>query len=306
MKRVLLILAIPLGVVFAAGLLIAVVWGFIRARDAFSTPRGAVLVYEVDPRFTPGTPSTELIENLLATIDARLNPGWQRRARVRLRDDQRLEIRLYESRPEAVRAIEQVIEALGLLEFRVLANSHDHAELIERAKTSPAADIHGADGRLLAWWVPVRDAESAHLQEDKDIATRLVTDGDRQGIEVLVVKDSCDVTGKYLTEAAMDYRESTPSVDFTFNQQGGELFGELTSANAPDHVTGFKRRLGIILDGHLQTAPTLQSAIYGRGQITGNFTEAEVHDIVDILNAGSLPAPVRKVKERQADNASQE
>ena len=49
-------------------------------------------------------------------------------------------------------------------------------------------------------------------------------------------------------------------------------------------------KLAIVLDDVLQTAPTLQSAITDYGRITGNFTQQEVDEIVDIINAGSLPA----------------
>jgi SecD/SecF fusion protein len=308
MKRILLVLTIPLAVIVAAGLLIAIVWAFVRARDVFvSPPQGAVLIYEVDPESIAGPPSDDLLKRLANAIDRRLNSDGQRRGRVRLRDDRRLEIRLYESRPEAVREAQVVIEALGVIEFRVLANTHDHDELIQRAKADPAASIHGGQGDLLAWWVPVRDTEIIGLETDKDIATRRVTIGDRERMEVLVVKDDFDVTGRFLTsaEAARD-RNNMPCVDFAFNSEGGQRFGALTSANTPDPLTGLKRRLGIILDGTLQSAPSLRSTIYNRGEITGNFTDNDVRNIANVLNAGSLPAPVRRVEEPETDDARQE
>jgi preprotein translocase subunit SecD len=47
--------------------------------------------------------------------------------------------------------------------------------------------------------------------------------------------------------------------------------------------------LGIILDGKLYSAPSIIWTITNNGQITGNFTKEEAADIVDVLNAGSLP-----------------
>jgi preprotein translocase subunit SecD len=62
-------------------------------------------------------------------------------------------------------------------------------------------------------------------------------------------------------------------------------------------ATGFSRKLGIILDGFLVSAPAIRSTISGRGEITGSFSRQEVDDLVDVLNAGSLPAPLVKVGE---------
>ncbi len=53
----------------------------------------------------------------------------------------------------------------------------------------------------------------------------------------------------------------------------------------------FKYRLAIVMDNELQTAPTLQSQITtGKGRISGHFDAKQVKEIVDIINAGSLPA----------------
>ena len=52
--------------------------------------------------------------------------------------------------------------------------------------------------------------------------------------------------------------------------------------------------MGIILDGELYSAPSINSTIFDRGEITGRFTRAEVDDLVKVLNAGSLPAALTK------------
>ena len=52
----------------------------------------------------------------------------------------------------------------------------------------------------------------------------------------------------------------------------------------------FHYKLAIVLDNVLQTAPELQTAIGEQGRITGNFDQQEVNDLVEIINAGSLPA----------------
>src|SRR5680860_1280138 len=49
------------------------------------------------------------------------------------------------------------------------------------------------------------------------------------------------------------------------------------------------RRMAIVLDGNIVTAPTLQSRISDSGQITGIGTLDEASDIAVVLRSGSLP-----------------
>ena len=113
--------------------------------------------------------------------------------------------------------------------------------------------------------------------------------------EVLVLQDNYNVTGDLLDHANGGTDQSgRPDVEFTFNSEGGRLFGMLTGENKPDEVTGFQRKLGIILDGKLFSAPGLKSQIVGNGVIEGDFTKDQVTQQVDVLNAGALPATLNK------------
>ena len=58
------------------------------------------------------------------------------------------------------------------------------------------------------------------------------------------------------------------------------------------------RPFAIILDGKVVSAPTIQSQIFGNGQITGNFSVAETNELALILRAGALPAPLIVMEER--------
>jgi SecD/SecF fusion protein len=67
----------------------------------------------------------------------------------------------------------------------------------------------------------------------------------------------------------------------------------LTGSNLPDKDTDFHRRLGIVLDGQLLSAPRIMSQISDRGQITGRFSEEEIEFLVGILRSGKLPAALQ-------------
>ncbi|MEZ0323262.1 MAG: protein translocase subunit SecD, partial [Hydrogenothermaceae bacterium] len=70
-----------------------------------------------------------------------------------------------------------------------------------------------------------------------------------------------------------------------------DIFGEATAK-----MIG--KRLAIVLDGKVMSAPVIRSRITSAGQITGKFTTEEANDLAVILRAGALPAPVSIVEEK--------
>ena len=102
------------------------------------------------------------------------------------------------------------------------------------------------------------------------------------------------MTGDYIENARV--RPSSglegPYVELTLNSSGSRLFERITGENV-------RRRLAIVLDNRVYSAPVIQERIGGgRAQITGSFDFKEARDLVIILRAGSLPAPVEIVEER--------
>ena len=78
---------------------------------------------------------------------------------------------------------------------------------------------------------------------------------------------------------------------FTFRGKGADNFYDLTNANKG-------RRLAIVLDGVIKSAPNIQEAIRYNGQITGNFTPEEARDLALVLRSGALPVSVKIAQER--------
>jgi preprotein translocase subunit SecD len=77
-----------------------------------------------------------------------------------------------------------------------------------------------------------------------------------------------------------------PEISLVFNDQGKDLFAEITARNVG-------RRVAIFLDGELLSAPVVQTAIKdGRAVITGQFSMEEARELVTRLNAGALPVPI--------------
>jgi preprotein translocase subunit SecD len=102
------------------------------------------------------------------------------------------------------------------------------------------------------------------------------------------------LTGEYLTDARVqiDSQFNEPYVSIDFDKKGARLFERITEANV-------KKRLAIVLDGNIYSAPVIQEKIGGgRARITGNFTTEEARDLAIVLRAGALPAPVQILEER--------
>src|SRR4029078_9972226 len=57
------------------------------------------------------------------------------------------------------------------------------------------------------------------------------------------------------------------------------------------------RRLAIILDGSVASAPTIQSQIGAEGQLPCRFTAQEADELAKILRAGALPATLKYLQE---------
>jgi SecD/SecF fusion protein len=99
------------------------------------------------------------------------------------------------------------------------------------------------------------------------------------------------VTGKYLVNVDAIEQSGKPVVRFVFNQQGGILFGDLTTRNAKED--NFYRYLAIVLDGKIETAPRLNSPIHSEGIIEGVGSKQDVDRYVKILRSGQLPATLK-------------
>ncbi len=232
------------------------------------------------------------LDKLIQAIRLRVDPSNVLELTIRQRGENQIEVIIPEATDEELARIKNKISRAGTLEFRILANRRDHMPLIEQARKMKGLKLEDSDGNLLAWWVPVREGEEERLLRFSDEAEteyRTRTYRGREWTEFLVVKDDFDVHGGYLVRADTSVDESGWKVLFTFNHRGGRLFGALTGNNRPDKTQDFSRHLGIILDRYLQSAPAIKTTIFERGEITGSFTRKEVEDLVDVLNAGSLP-----------------
>ena len=93
-------------------------------------------------------------------------------------------------------------------------------------------------------------------------------------------------------QPTLDRQTNQAVVNFTFDRAGSKKFGRATSDNVG-------RRVAIILDGKIISAPVVQEPILtGQGQISGDFTFQSATDLALLLRSGALPAPLKIIEER--------
>jgi preprotein translocase subunit SecD len=140
------------------------------------------------------------------------------------------------------------------------------------------------------------EALRGNIPEGDIIAYGLHADrstGERSSAPFLL-KNKALMTGASLETAKVQIsnRFGDPTVSLTFNSQGADDFERITGENV-------RKRLAIVLDGVVHSAPVIQERISGgHAQITGTFTMDEARDLAIVLRAGALPAPVNILEER--------
>ncbi len=116
----------------------------------------------------------------------------------------------------------------------------------------------------------------------------------------LFLKRRAVLTGEYLSNADQTWDQQTgrPEVSFEFDHQGAILSERMTREN-------MGRKMAIMLDDKITSAPVIEGVISSRGRITlGSFgdpfqMQQEAKDLVAVLRSGALPAPLRKTFETQ-------
>ncbi len=113
--------------------------------------------------------------------------------------------------------------------------------------------------------------------------------------EEALVSKRIILSGDNLIDAQprMDSQTNQTIVSFSLDRLGAKRFGKATTE-------GVGRRLAIVLDNKIISAPIIQDAIVsGNGQITGGDLDFQsATDLALLLRSGALPAPLNIIEER--------
>ncbi len=203
---------------------------------------------------------------------------------------------------EAIKTLERRVNQLGVAEPVIAAHGNRGDQIlvqlpgvtdIEAAKriiktTAQLAlklvvDVGGTREALLS-------ASGGKVPDGQEV---VAGQGDEPGQPMFyLVQREAVITGRDMknARAGVDPQTNAPDVQFTLNPQGAEKFKRETGKNVG-------RRLAIVLDGSVASAPTIQSQISDQGVITGRFSTQEADELAKVLRAGALPATLKYLQE---------
>lgn len=292
---------------------------------------GTNLIYEIK---APSDGSGKVNAGALSTaLSARLNPSGTNEMSIRPYGESQIEIIVPNVDEFELAEIKRRISQAGALQFRIVANTRDHGNIIELARQQgqsadrlirTSMNVTNSEGKVVGKWYTVsreekmkdgifplmtpvlgdiiRNSQTGQLitnpplnpREDYALEKWLQREN-ISDVDVLMALEQggepyVEVSGDDLSVATveMDSKTGQPAVGFKLTTEGSGKMLRMTVRNQPDG--NFHRRMAIIMDDRVLSAPQLNSTITSSGQITGQFTLAEVEFLVSILRAGRLPA----------------
>ena len=187
---------------------------------------------------------------------------------------------------QAIEIVRRTVDELGTNEPNILKRGNDRI-LVEL----PGLDDPGRIKSLLGKTANLTFQFITQNNEESFGTEKLQFD---DGSEEAFVSKRIILSGDNLVDAkpSMDTQSNETVVNFTLDRVGAKKFGKATS-------TGVGKRLAIILDGKIISAPSVREPIIGgSGQISGDFTFQSATDLALLLRSGALPAPLNIIEER--------
>ena len=199
------------------------------------------------------------VDQALETIRNRIDQYGVSEPTIQRESENRILVQL-----PGVKDPERAIKLIGqtaVLEFKVVDEEHSLEEALE-GRVPPGSEI---------LYQRIYDPETNRTKK----------------IPMLIKKTTL-MTGDALADARVQFDRTynQPHIGIRFNPRGTRVFDQIAAENV-------NKRLAIILDSNVYSAPVIRQAHYGgQAVIEGNFTSEEARDLAIVLRAGSLPAPV--------------
>ena len=189
------------------------------------------------------------------------------------------------SQDQAIEIVRRRVDEIGTNEPNILKRGNDRilVELPGLENPDRIKSLLGKTANLTFRFVTLNEEESFGTE-------KLLYEN---GSEAIISKRII-LSGDNLVDAQprMDNQSNQTVVTFSLDRVGAKKFARATSS-------GVGKRLAIILDGKIISAPNIVEPIVGgAGQITGDFTFQSATDLALLLRSGALPAPMKIIEER--------
>jgi len=203
------------------------------------------------------------------------------------------EYRPFGGRLDDAKDLQRMLKGAGILEFRILP-TQEHPEVDMDAMAQYVETLkekgpkYASDNKYV--WCEIENINDWGATDDQKRPSIPGQFGDKYYVltsnnknEVMLHQGDSKSWKLKRASAGREPRTGRRAIDFALDDRGGMIFGKITGNN-------IGRPLCILLDGVAISAPMVNSRITTRGQITGQYSEDEQRDLIDKLNAGSLPS----------------
>ncbi|MDY6912287.1 MAG: protein translocase subunit SecD [Chloroflexota bacterium] len=263
----LILIGIALLTAFAVAVLVWPAFGEWLDRDKFrlglDLEGGAHLVYEAD--LSQAEDEEEAMKGVINVLERRINTYGVSEPVIQRMGADRLLVQL--PGIDDIDEAKQLIGETALIRFKEI-------ELDEMGNL--ALDEEGQ-----AVWIP---------------ATGTITVINEKGEEEEVEKE---ITSQYFegkVNAGLNPNNNAPEIYFDWDDEGSELFLEITTRLSLRREGSPERGLGIFLGDEYVSSPQVKGPIEGNGVITGMSLDG-ARDLAELLNAGRIPVPLLTIEE---------
>lgn len=262
--------------IFLASLLIACSsQGNIEWEDSFK--EGTHIVVEVETRGGPSIDKQNTVE-ILKILESRLEYlGIRESERViKIAGNRKIIMQLpfvkYSPR------IVKLMASMPQLKFKLVDDESPIS-----AKLPHVISPDEEDALLKRFEGKLPDDREILFQEFKDKETGVV-------VEIpMLLKKQILLTGEFLTAVEIDSEHTHSSVFIKFNTTGTKRLKNITAQNVG-------KRLAIIYDGDIHTAPVIPKKISNGELVIGRISFEKAKELKLVLTAGAIPAPVQIIE----------
>ncbi|MBT2365459.1 protein translocase subunit SecD [Streptomyces sp. ISL-10] len=206
----------------------------------------------------------------------------------------------------ALEVLRRRVDGLGVAEPS-LARSGERRIVVELPGAQDprkAADVIGRTAQLTFHAVIGVAAPGGRTGPAAD-GSRVLADPDTPGGRLRLGPPALTGDGVQDAEAVLDTHTGRGwSVDLSFRGDAGDTWARLTGDAACAAPTDPARRVAIVLDDRIVSAPGMQSSVPcetgitgGSAQISGGFDAGEARDLAALVKGGALPVPVTTVEQ---------
>jgi protein-export membrane protein SecD len=210
-----------------------------------------------------------------------------------------------------------LIEKVAHLEFILLADEKTENVLLQIDNFLQAEDTFAFEEPFTSYIINVERDMGIDVRDEDSVRAALeraqgvipqdiqILFGPRETFEgrvvkrLYVLKKEAELTGEVIRDARHEQSSGQDlqhlgfwQVNFELKREAARKFATITGKNV-------NKRLAIVLDGVVQSAPSISQRIPGgKAVITGQFSAEQARDLAIVLRAGALPAPLKIVEER--------